>query len=778
MPARVEPAALVGRAVLPAGTLADGPPAGAQLGDRPVHGQRPPFAAQPVQGFSALLDAGGGDILALVDNGFGALENSADFHLRVYTLRLDPRTAAGGSGAVTVRGFFELRDPDHKLDFPIVQHFSADRVLTGADLDVESMQRAPDGTLWFGDEFGPFLLHTSADGVVLEPPIPLPDPDHPDRALRAPQNPYNEEGAALRLMHAFRWRAARRGARTPVVSPHHVLLADGDPAVDHPARGPAIPGLARAASEIFDPKLLRRAGFPVVVWTVNDPARMHALLKLGVDGIISDRPDLLRAAVHAFDGDGDGAPDLIGPDGLVDPAKFDAQGHRGARDLRPENTLPAMEAALDELVTTLETDVGLTRDEVPILGHDPRLDPSHCRRSDGSLLGADDSPRIRDLTRAELQAAFVCDRLSRGPSQTNDRASSPVAVAFARAEGLPDAYTPPTLAQLLRFAAAYADHYTTGPGAAHPEAALRAASARRVRFNVETKLSPRQDHEGETLGPDVFAARVVEVVTAAGLAARVDVQSFDVRTLLRIQDDAPQLRTVFLFGDAPVPLADGANLQDEAGAPSPWLAGLQWPYRVTALTHPFTIPPSGGFEAMALRADPPALLPMLEKPRAGAPAGALEIFEFDLSTRTFTTRRWTYPLDPRGVAVGELQLDASGRGLVIERDGSEADLAGFKAIQSFTLGEPGPVHDKRRLVDLLALADPHGLAPAAPGDLGVGGGTFAFPFLTIESLLVLPGDRLLVANDNNFPFGVGRHTAAQAPDDSEMIVVQLPPTSR
>jgi len=62
---------------------------------------------------------------------------------------------------------------------------------------------------------------------------------------------------------------------------------------------------------------------------------------------------------------------------------FDAQVYRGARDLRPENTMPAMEAALDNLVITLETDCGLTRDEVATLGHDPTLDPGRCRRGDG-----------------------------------------------------------------------------------------------------------------------------------------------------------------------------------------------------------------------------------------------------------------------------------------------------------------------------------------------------------------------------------------------------------
>jgi hypothetical protein len=57
-----------------------------------------------------------------------------------------------------------------------------ERWLTGADLDPESLVRAPDGTFWIGDEFGPFLLHFAADGRLLEAPFEIPgmrSPDHP-----------------------------------------------------------------------------------------------------------------------------------------------------------------------------------------------------------------------------------------------------------------------------------------------------------------------------------------------------------------------------------------------------------------------------------------------------------------------------------------------------------------------------------------------------------------------------------------------------------------------
>jgi glycerophosphoryl diester phosphodiesterase len=88
-------------------------------------------------------------------------------------------------------------------------------------------------------------------------------------------------------------------------------------------------------------------------------------MNLRVNGIISDRPDLLLEAVKEFDANNDGIPgDFLTAEGLIDIAKFDAQGHRGGRNLRPENTIPAMEVALDNLMTTLELDCGVTADLV------------------------------------------------------------------------------------------------------------------------------------------------------------------------------------------------------------------------------------------------------------------------------------------------------------------------------------------------------------------------------------------------------------------------------
>src|SRR5262245_41753221 len=140
-------AELTARAVLPAVTWAAGPTSGEFIGTAPINGVTPPFVdKQPVQGFSAILDNGDGTFLALADNGFGAIENSADFRLRAYRLRPDFETKSGGSGTIAVVDFIELRDPDKRIPFAIVNHFTPERFLTGADFDVESFRRTSDGT--------------------------------------------------------------------------------------------------------------------------------------------------------------------------------------------------------------------------------------------------------------------------------------------------------------------------------------------------------------------------------------------------------------------------------------------------------------------------------------------------------------------------------------------------------------------------------------------------------------------------------------------------------
>src|SRR5512140_2308299 len=79
---------------------------------------------------------------------------------------------------------------------------------------------------------------------------------------------------------------------------------------------------------------------------------------------------------------------------------FDVQGHRGARGLAPENTLPAFAKGLDAGVTTLELDTGITRDGVVVISHEVRLNPDFARGPGGEWIS--ERPAIHDLGYDEL----------------------------------------------------------------------------------------------------------------------------------------------------------------------------------------------------------------------------------------------------------------------------------------------------------------------------------------------------------------------------------------
>ncbi|HYE39086.1 MAG TPA: glycerophosphodiester phosphodiesterase [Ramlibacter sp.] len=211
---------------------------------------------------------------------------------------------------------------------------------------------------------------------------------------------------------------------------------------------------------------------------------------------------------------------------LAPALAFDLQGHRGARGLAPENTLPAFERALDLGVTTLELDVGVTADGVVVVHHDPALNPAITRDASGAWL-AQRGPRLNALTFRQLQAYDV-GRI--------DPASS-----YARTFSLQqprDGTRIPSLAQVFD---------------------LVKARGAQVRLNIETKLSPEQP--ADTVTPEAMVDALLQAIAAAGVADRVTIQSFDWRSLQRVQQLAPAIPTAYLTS---------RNVRDPA-----WTAGLR-----------------------------------------------------------------------------------------------------------------------------------------------------------------------------------------------------------
>ena len=80
----------------------------------------------------------------------------------------------------------------------------------------------------------------------------------------------------------------------------------------------------------------------------------------------------------------------------ADTRRILVHGHRGARARRPENTIPAFRYAIEQGVDVLELDVAVTKDNVPVVSHDPLINATICS-------GPKPGIPIHTLTLAELR---------------------------------------------------------------------------------------------------------------------------------------------------------------------------------------------------------------------------------------------------------------------------------------------------------------------------------------------------------------------------------------
>ncbi|HTD91443.1 MAG TPA: glycerophosphodiester phosphodiesterase [Burkholderiales bacterium] len=219
---------------------------------------------------------------------------------------------------------------------------------------------------------------------------------------------------------------------------------------------------------------------------------------------------------------------------IAQPRILDIQGHRGARGLLPENTLPAFACALSIGVTTLELDCAITRDGVVVVSHDSTLNPDITRNADGHW-----------ITRADLAISqFTFDELQHFDVGRINPASEYAA----------------------RFAHQQANDGSRMPKLDDVFALARRAGNDAVLFNIETKISPL--HPERTAAPDVFAAMLIKVIQNKGLEHRAVVQSFDWRTLAVVQQEAPEIATAYL--SAQQPFMDNILAHENA---SPWNGG-------------------------------------------------------------------------------------------------------------------------------------------------------------------------------------------------------------
>jgi len=190
---------------------------------------------------------------------------------------------------------------------------------------------------------------------------------------------------------------------------------------------------------------------------------------------------------------------------------FDLEAHRGGRALRPENTLPSFANALSMGVDTLELDMGVTRDGVVVVSHERGLNPDLARGPDGKYISAG-IPYVR-LTLAEVKKYDV----------GQIRPGSDYAARFPEQRAIPGTRIP-TLAEVFDL--------------------VRRSGDSHVRLNIETKIDPT--HPDESLDPQAFVTRVLDLLRREHFTDRVMIESFDWRTLLLVQKQAPEIPTVYL----------------------------------------------------------------------------------------------------------------------------------------------------------------------------------------------------------------------------------------
>jgi glycerophosphoryl diester phosphodiesterase len=217
-----------------------------------------------------------------------------------------------------------------------------------------------------------------------------------------------------------------------------------------------------------------------------------------------------------------------------DKMTLDIEAHRGGRALFPENTLPSFANALTMGVTTLELDIGVTRDDAIVVSHERGLNPDLARKPDGVYVAAPGTPFVQ-LSLAEVKTYDV----------GQIRPGSAYAAQFPDQRPVPGTRIP-TLSEVF--------------------ALVRKSGDSHVRLNIETKIDP--NHPEQSPDPQRFVTLLLDLLRAETFSDRVTIQSFDWRTLQLVQKLAPAIPTVYLT------LQKGPTATIALDKASEWTAGF------------------------------------------------------------------------------------------------------------------------------------------------------------------------------------------------------------
>jgi glycerophosphoryl diester phosphodiesterase len=213
--------------------------------------------------------------------------------------------------------------------------------------------------------------------------------------------------------------------------------------------------------------------------------------------------------------------------GQIYTPKFDLQGHRGARGLMPENTIPAFITALDSGVTTVELDLAITKDKKIIVSHEPWMSAAICFQPDGSTIREKEEKKF-NIYKMNYDEVANYDCGSKGnekfPEQKKLKTSKPL---------------------LTDVIAAIEEH-------------IRSYTQYEVDYNIEIKSEPQGDNKFHPT-PAEFSDMVYSLLDQYLPLERIVIQSFDFRVLKYWHEKYPQVRLAALVENTK---SAEANLQD------------------------------------------------------------------------------------------------------------------------------------------------------------------------------------------------------------------------
>ncbi|HEV8512433.1 MAG TPA: glycerophosphodiester phosphodiesterase family protein [Cyclobacteriaceae bacterium] len=195
--------------------------------------------------------------------------------------------------------------------------------------------------------------------------------------------------------------------------------------------------------------------------------------------------------------------------------KFDVQGHRGARGLMPENTIPAFLLALDSGVTTLEMDLAITKDKQVIVSHEPWMRALYCLDPSGNEIKERDENKY-NIYQMSYDQIKEWDCGSKGNSNFPEQKKMKI--------------SKPLLSDVI---AATENH-------------IKNFTKYEVDYNIEIKSAIEGDKKFHPK-PDEFSDLAYNLIDQYLPWDRVIIQSFDMRVLRYWHQKYPNVRLALLI---------------------------------------------------------------------------------------------------------------------------------------------------------------------------------------------------------------------------------------